>query len=425
MSNFLRPAGIGALILAGLLAGHDVARAQFGNPYASNPYAGNPQYQYNLQMGRAALANSMANPSAAFAMSFPTPAYNPFAAFGANPYLPTTPGTGASAGSNPYAPTAPAYDPYMANPYYSPYSSLYNNPSIGPGFTLMGQADVMRAYGTVITKQEEGRLIREAWKQAKLKTAKDAFDLKMYIRNNTPTWTEEQTKVAKHTLVRLQKFSTPSEIVEGRSLNYLLKDVDQNRGKATVTEIPLGSEVLRHLNVKPSGQDTYSLGILRDKITLPSALLDLMPDEDRQKLEERASALSKAALVGKEADRAMLKDFKLQIADTLDKLIKKANTFGTPEYMEAKRFLADLENARVAIDRGSANVQVAYQQMVSKNEIETVNQLIKTMIDRGWQFAPATQADEAAYRALHSALVQYDVALNQQAEAGTPPSSGN
>ena len=422
MSNTLRPAGIGALILVGLLAGHEVARAQFGNPYANNPFANNPQFQYNLQLGRAALANSMVNPSTAYAVPYPTPAYNPFSAYGTNPYLPATPGA-AAAGSNPYTPSAGAYDPYSTNPYVSPY--LYNNPAAGPGLFLMGGADVMRAYGTVITKQEEARIMREQWKREKLKTEKDAFDLRMYIRNNTPTWTEEQTKVAKHTLVRLQKFSTPSEIVEGRSLNYLLKDVDQNRGKATVTEIPLGSEVLRHLNVKPSGQDTYSLGILRDKITLPSALLDLMPAEDRQKLEERASALSKAALVGKEADRAMLKDFKLQIADTLDKLIKKANTFGTPEYMEAKRFLADLENARVAIDRGSANVQVAYQQMVSKNEIETVNQLIKTMIDRGWQFAPATQADEAAYRALHSALVQYDVALNQQAEAGTPPSSGN
>src|SRR5437868_1527606 len=75
MSNTLRPAGIGVLILFGLLAGHDVARAQFGN---NNPYLGNQQYLYNLQFGRAALANSMVNPSPAYAMPYPTPAYNPY-----------------------------------------------------------------------------------------------------------------------------------------------------------------------------------------------------------------------------------------------------------------------------------------------------------------------------------------------------------
>ena len=422
MSNTLRPAGIGALILVGLLAGHEVARAQFGNPYANNPFANNPQFQYNLQLGRAALANSMVNPSTAYAVPYPTPAYNPFSAYGTNPYLPATPGT-AAAGSNPYTPSAGAYDPYSTNPYVSPY--LYNNPAAGPGLFLMGGADVMRAYGTVITKQEEARIMREQWKREKLKTEKDAFDLRMYIRNNTPTWTEEQTKAAKFTLTRLQKFSTPSEIVEGRSLNYLLNDVDKNRGKATVTEIPLGTEVLRHLNVRPAGGDNFSLGILRDsgKLTVPSALVELMPAEERQKLEERASSLAKAAAAGKQPDRNVLKDLRLQVDDTLEKLKAKSNKFGTPEYMEGKRFLKDMEDALRAIDRGNANVQIAYQQLVAKGEIETVNQLLKVMIDRGWEFAPATQADEAAYRALHSALVQYDVALNQQVEVGS--GSGN
>ena len=35
----------------------------------------------------------------------------------------------------------------------------------------------------------------------------------------------------------------------------------------------------------------------------------------------------------------------------------------------------------------------------------------------GWRFAPALPSDEAAYRALQSALVAYDVALNQQVAA--------
>jgi hypothetical protein len=408
----MRPAGIGALVLLGLTTGHGVAQAQFGNPYM-----GNQQYLFNLQAGRAALANSMASANPAFAMPFPTPAYNPYLAYGANPYLGTNPYTPLTAGSNPYTPMSSAYDPYTyGGGYggYSPYSSLWSNPAIGPGFALMGQADVMRAYGTVITSQEQARLMREQWYQTKLKTAKDAFDLQMYIRANTPTFTEEQLKVAKHTLARIQKMASPTEIVEGRSLNFLLGDVDKNRGKATVTDIPLTPDVLRHLNIKPAGIGSYSLGMLRDpdKLSMPSALVDLLPADARQELESRAKALAQNAIQGKEPDRNALKDLRIQIEQTMDKLVKKANDFGTPEYMAAKRFLNDLESARRAIDSGDAKVQVEYQKAASK--ISNVNELIALMIDRGWQFAPSTQADEAAYRALHSALVAYDVALNQQ-----------
>src|SRR5712692_9143857 len=114
MSTLMRRAGIGAVALCGLLAGVDAAWAQ--NPYGYNPYLAQRQYLYNLQMGRAAYANSMANPSPAFGMPYSAPAYNPYMAFGgnpylasgANPYLPATPGVavdpGLAAGSNPYAP---------------------------------------------------------------------------------------------------------------------------------------------------------------------------------------------------------------------------------------------------------------------------------------------------------------------------------
>jgi hypothetical protein len=36
------------------------------------------------------------------------------------------------------------------------------------------------------------------------------------------------------------------------------------------------------------------------------------------------------------------------------------------------------------------------------------------MAKNGWRFATALQTDESAYHAVHSALVAYDVAVNQQ-----------
>jgi hypothetical protein len=415
----MRRAGIGALVLLGLLAGHDVARSQFGFGSGPNPFMNNRQYLFNLQLGRAALANSMLNASAAYALPYPTPAYNPYAAYGGNPYLPGELGVG----SNVYSPGGSAYDPYSSNPYsaYSPYSNPYSNPAIGPGFTLMGGADVIRAYGTLITKQEEGRIMREQWRQAMLETEKKKFDLRMYIRNNTPTFTEEQAKVTRQTLKRIQSNSQPAEVVEGRSLNFLIDDVDRYRNKATIADIDLPADVLKHLNIKPAGVGSYSLGMLRDggKLNWPSALVDMLPGEVRKEMDSRAAALAQAAAAGREPDRNALKDFRIQIEQAKAQLLKKANDFGTPEYMDAKRFLSDLDNARLAIDRPSdAAAQVQYQQMLAKGEIHNLNDLVKVMIERGWRFAPALASDEAAYRALHSALVAYDLALNQQVAQG-------
>jgi len=309
----MRRTGIGILTLFGLLAGQHVAQAQFGSPYGGgNPFTAQRQYLYNLQVGRAAMANSMVN-NPGYASPFAgTPAYNPYmayggnpyAGFGANPYTPGTPGVSldptAGGGSNPYAPLSGAGDPYVANPYspLSPYGSPYSNPALGPGFTLMGAADVMRAYGTVITKQEQARIMRQEVHQARLVTAKNKFDLDMYIKEHTPTFNQEQEKITKSILKRIQERSNPAEVVEGRSHNFLLDDVDKNYTKGTgLQDIPLEESVLKHLNVKPAGIGNSSLGLLRDggKLNWPSALVELLTPEARNDIEAKAQTLANNA----------------------------------------------------------------------------------------------------------------------------------
>jgi hypothetical protein len=438
MSTLMRRAAVGALALLGLLAGHNVARAQFAfgmTPMGlntNNPLIANRQYLYNLQLGRAAFANSMAVPSPAFAVPFPGPAFNPYAAFGANPMLaganPYAPvgaafdPLAAGAGTNPYAPFGAsgtgAFDPYSSNPY-SPYN--WNTSSLGPGYTLMGAADVMRAWGKVITDQESARILREQYYQSKLETKKKAFDLDMYIRNNTPTFTDEMIKNQKQVLKRIQNNSSPPEIVDGRSLNFLIDDVEKQAAKqAAIPPIPLSEGVLRHLNVKPGGLDAQSLGLLRDggKLSWPSALVDMVSPEVRSDIDARASALAQAAVKGKEPDRNALKDLRISIEGMMAQLTKKANDYGTPEYMEARRFLTDLDNARKAIERGTASAQVAFQQLIAAGKVDTLDRLVDAMVKNGWRFAPALPTDEAAYRAMHSALVAYDIALNQQVATG-------
>jgi hypothetical protein len=430
MSTLMRQTGIGALILFGLLAGRDAVWAQFGMPRGGgNPFMAQRQNAFNMQMSRAAFANSMLNSNPAFATPFNgMPAFNPFvgnpnAGFGANSFMPGTPGVpfgpGAGmAGSNPYAPLTSAFDPYASNPYSasSSYSNPYSNPAAGPGLTLGGAADVMRAYGTVITKQEQARILRQEYYREKLKTKQATFDLDMYIKNNTPDFNQVQEKITRSTLKRIQNASNPAEITDGRSLNFLLDDVDKYHAKAAVSEIPLEESVLQHLNIKAAGLGNANLGMLRDggKLIWPSALVELLSADVRSNMEAKAQSLTQNAGKGNTADHNVLADFQGQIQQAMDQLLKKANHFDTSPYMDGKRFLNDLDNARRAIDGGQARHQFQFQRMVAKGEIQNVNQLVSAMVKNGWRFATALQTDEAAYRAVHSALVAYDVAVNQQ-----------
>jgi hypothetical protein len=340
-----------------------------------------------------------ANPG--LALPYNTPAYNPYASFGVNPYTPlgatALPGAaGVGAGTaNPYLPLSGAgYDPYTSNPYYSPLSYGGNS----QGLTLMGAADVMRSYGNVITSQEQARLLREQYNQAQLETAKKDFDLKMYIKANTPSYSEEQDRMAKDTLKRIQNHSNPVEVSGGKSLNYLLDDVRKHRGKDfNFGKIDLPEDILKQINVTTGNN---SLGVLRDggKLNWPTALLDLVPTETRKDMEALAKNAVQNAAKG-QVDRNALKDLDTQVEVIRNDLLKKANDIPTPQYLEAKRFLNDLDEARVAINSGEAKAQFDYQALVSDGKIRDINDLITQMVNRGWRFAPATHMDEAAYRA--------------------------
>jgi hypothetical protein len=183
--------------------------------------------------------------------------------------------------------------------------------------------------------------------------------------------------------------------------------------------MPLDENVLKHLNIKPAGPGSYSLGLLRDggKLQLPAALVKMLPAEVRNDIEAKARVLAQNAANEQAPDLNATADFQDQISKAREQLLKKANEFDTTPYMDAKRFLNDLDNARQAIERGNASAQVQYQKLVAKGEIQSLNQLVNVMVKNGWRFAPALLSDEAPYRALHSGLVAYDVALNQQIAA--------
>jgi len=450
MSSFRRQVGVGALVLLGVFAGQQRAHAQFAygqtryGMNTNNPFIAQQQFLSNMQAGRLAIASGQAVPAwlpyAAQAYSgggynpYVPPAwgapaisgYNPYmTGYGGNMYSPLSPGYGGG-GSNPYSP-AGGYDAGASNPY-SPAAALGGYgyglpPSVGPGYTLMGGADLLRATGQVWKDEETARIMRQQYYQSKLDTKKKAFDLDMYIKANTPTFTETELKTQRVILSRILRNSNPAEIADGRSLNMILADIAGkfHDNKAPLSEIPLDESVLPRLNIA-SGAGGASLGLLRngDKLNWPLALVKLESPEIRTTVGAQAQALALNAIAGKEPDANAIIDLRGKIEKMEALLLKNANAFDTPDYMAARRFLSDLLAGTRAISSGGAAAQVEFQRLVSKGEIHNLNDLVKVMVTRGWRFAPALPSDESAYQALHSSLASYDVALNQLVAANEP-----
>ncbi len=306
--------------------------------------------------------------------------------------------------------TAP-YDPY-AQSLYNPYTY-----GIGPvGGAYVGIAEIYRAYGTAINDLERARILRQQSIQAKLDTQRKRFELEMYLRANTPTYTDEQARVARITLTRIQNNSPPAEITAGKALNIMLEDARKfpNR-KTALSPISLSEDVLQQLNVS-AGE--YGLGVLRNegRINWPLAVQDLLPAEQRKLFEAQAQALYQGALKGK-VDPNVFRDFSNELDRTYENLLKRANEIPGPQYLEAKRFLSDLKDARNAIEKGEVANQAAYLRFVAGGK--SIADVVDFMISKGLRFTPATGLDEAAYRAFYAAFVNFDVALNAQANSTT------
>jgi hypothetical protein len=377
-------AGLGALVSEGS------ARAQY-NPYAAYYQSQLQQQMWNAQAAQANLARQVV----------------PFQQAIADPYAGL---------ANPYAANSPAYTPNIVDPGYgggyggyNPYNPYNPYSSFGPGATLMGAADVMRAYGKVVNDQEEARIKREMANQARLETVKKEFDLRMYIKANTPTYTQEQERIAKNTLRRIQSNSLPGEIASGKSLNYLLKDMAGK--KLEGDPVPLSEGVLNHLNVT---KGTYGVGILRDdgRVTFPTALRQQTSDKQLEGLNMRLQELVREASKGRPVDPNVLRDVRDQMDTIREELVAKVNEIPTSQYLDAKRFLQDFNEATIALERGEAAAQAKFQRFVEGGK--TLQELADYMVKNGLRFAPATASDEAAYRAVHSMLANYNIVMNSQ-----------
>lgn len=341
-----------------------------------------------------------------------------------NPYTAGAPGLAGGGLVNPYMASGMGglggfgYGGLGYNPFFSPFRGL--GLGYAYGSYLSGASDVIDSQGRFLLNEEYARIYRERANQAKFETIKKRFDLAMYLRENRPTFTDDQIKVAAERLKRIQQIATPNEIWNGTALNVLLKDLDKNRSKnVEVSPIPMKEDILRRLNVTSGGR-AANLGVLRNegRITWPSALVELLPEAARKDMNVQAQELVQQAASG-QTNSNVLKDLRKGVDATYAQLLANVNEVPTSQYLEAKRFLEAFQSAIRALE----NPQVALQQINFQkwaNGGHSVEEVLRYLQENGLHFAPATEGDEAAYQAMYSALANYDINLNAQLASNGP-----
>jgi len=330
---------------------------------------------------------------------------------------------------NPYTPSLGGgfVNPYTPGGFGSPFGGLgggyggYPYTFIPPeGYFLQGAASVMNAYGNVLTQQEQARLMREQANQAKIETAKKRFEYELWVKANTPTYTEIQAKIAKDTLKRIQNTNNVMEIWSGRAPKILLDDLrNKVRGKkVSIDPIPLSEEVLKHLNI--TTKSGGNLGLLRNegRFAWPTALSDLLPKEEREQIEMMAARAVNKAANGADPGN-LVPDLQSALTKARETLSQKVGEIPTTQYIQAQRFLNDFDAAGQGLAQKDANKFFQFQRWASGGK--TVQEVVDYMAENGLEFAPAVQGDESAYQALNSALQAYNIAFNNQvaAAAGT------
>ena len=420
MSSYAKSTALAAaLSLAALALGPSEALAQMmmqgGRMIPVTVFRGggtnvsSPQQNFNR-----GITGQVSPSAAAFAALYPglNPSANPgsFAGAGAATAS-TSPLASLSGLSNPYA--SLATNPYGASGIGSYSQSPYGGSGYGTNYYespeggfLRGTADLMSAQGRWMASLQQAGLLQEQNRQASIETRRKSFDEYVHEREKTPSFEQERERVAQLDLKHSLNDPLTSEIWSGRALNVILVDLAKRPPEdASGQTIRLDEDLLRHVNLT-AGHG--SAGVLKNegRLSWPLALLGDAYRDDRELLNSLALGAINQSTNGA-VDAGTLKMMSSSVQKLHQQLAVDIKDLTASQYIEASRFLGQLEDALKLLARPNGADCIA----LKTAQVRTVAELVKHMISRGLTFAPAVSGDGAAYVALHRALVAYDASL--------------
>jgi hypothetical protein len=304
--------------------------------------------------------------------------------------------------ANPWA--YPGWNPYM--PYWDPYSGI-----------LRGTADVINASGQYQQQVQSARILNEQVFSAQIDNRRRLIELIRWERATTPTPEDMRVREMEAYLSRSRRNPPMVEILNGDSLNALYNNMAKQQGAGLKgPRVDLDEDTLKRINVAPP-LSNGNIGLLKDGGTLQWPLVLQRPEfADAQKaLNNLLPEAVQQVKFNNPVRGGVLNDIRTQIQSMNDSLVKNINDLTPGQYIEAKRYLNQLNDAYKALQ--DPNAPNYFNQKWSARG-KTVAELIKNMTDAGLKFAPASPGDETAYRALYFALISYDDGLSQVSRNG-------
>jgi hypothetical protein len=342
----------------------------YGNPYLStgySPYGGNPY------MGNPYLTAS--------------PGYG-------GPSLSTVPGYGAgydnSLSTNPYA-----YNPYYYN--QDPSSQIINSVANLQTSTAQYYQGIQRA-----------RLLQEDVTRSRIETQRKQDEYARERRAHELTSEDIRQKEQEISLSRARRDPPLADVLSGKALNDLLVHLETQQSKGfRGNKVDLDEIDLSLINV---ANGAGNIGLVKnlkqgDKLAWPTVLLEKVYADPRDKLDARLLAAVNLLRIQKPVPPEDISDLEDSLKKMVDTLNASINDLSPTQYITAKRFLSQVQDAITAIKAPGA-VNYFNGQWVAKGK--KVAELVDYMKAQGLSFAPATPGGEGAYRALHQGLVAYD-----------------
>ncbi len=195
-----------------------------------------------------------------------------------------------------------------------------------------------------------------------------------------------------------------SSILSGVALNALLKEVQKVPPEpGRPPDVPFDEAVLRKINL---GRQGGSARLLRSAVSLqwPAALQEDGHRKDRLALEQLFhEAARQARATGRVAPEA-LRDGRDAYQRMVTRLTDHINEMTPTQYIEAKRFLNQINEALAALGRPDV---AKYFNGDYDAKGMSLGDLVRHMTKNELGFAPALEGDEIAYLALHHAFVLY------------------
>lgn len=343
-----------------------------------------------------------------------------------------------AAAANPYAlSTAPSTNPYMAGagslgvtsgaafaPPVAPYGGLAGmpwwgmgggfglagaGPGIGYGAALEGLASLQRAQGQYWKDIGQAQLGREQALQANLDTARRRVEFEAWYETMRPTATKMRDREMAADLDEARRTATDTDIQSGRAMNTLLRSIQASGRLNQGQNVPLEEELLRHVNLS-GGTSAGSVGMLKDgvKLAWPDGLQEPQFDEARKRIVRNLRQAVDTLKDKEPIPEALMKDIRGDNKALADKLAESANDLSPAQYVEARRFLNQLNGSIKAL----ADPKVAnYFNNTWNARGKSVAEMISHLTREGLTFAPAAPGDEAAYRAVYQAMRAFDASL--------------